>query len=64
MPSYDLRCEACGHRFEKFLTRLLRDSDKVCPECGSADVRPGLGGGVIAGPKQSGGACVPRGGFA
>ena len=47
MPTYELKCNPCGSRFEKFLGRLLRDTDKVCPECGSSDVRTGLGGGIL-----------------
>ena len=47
MPTYDLICESCGTRFERFLPRLLRREDKVCPECGSDEVRTGVGGGVL-----------------
>ena len=39
MASYDLVCETCDHRFEVFRQGFLRDDDKVCPECGSDDVR-------------------------
>lgn len=39
MASYDLMCEACGHAFEVFCQGFLRDEDKVCPSCGSTDVR-------------------------
>lgn len=38
MPTYDLECSKCGHKFELFLTRFIRDDDRVCPECGSTDV--------------------------
>jgi putative FmdB family regulatory protein len=44
MPTYELVCHDCGHRFEKFLMRLLRDEDCVCPACGSAEVKRGVGG--------------------
>ena len=47
MPTYDLECRDCGMRFEKFLTRLLAAQDKVCPSCGSVDVRTGVGGGFL-----------------
>lgn len=50
MPTYDLVCRSCGHRFERFMMRLLRDEDKVCPACGSHDVGTGVGGGYAA-PK-------------
>lgn len=47
MPTYDLECRDCGERFEKFLVRFLSAEDKVCPRCGSADVRTGVGGGIL-----------------
>lgn len=47
MPTYELICDDCGSRFERFLTRLLRREDRVCPECGSRRVRSGVGGGVL-----------------
>lgn len=62
MPTYELRCAECGNRFERFLMRLLKDTDKVCPECGSTRVEAGLGGGFVARPASAAG-CVPRGGF-
>ena len=43
MPTYDLTCEECGERFERFLTRMLRDEDRVCPPCGSIEGPPGAG---------------------
>ena len=38
MPTYDYKCEECGHRFEKmqsFSAPLL----KTCPECGQDQLR-------------------------
>jgi putative FmdB family regulatory protein len=65
MPTYELGCRACGHSYERFLTRLLREEDKVCPVCGSRDVSQGVGGGYVApvrrGEDVSG--CVPSRGF-
>jgi len=63
MPTYELRCKNCGHEFDRFLMRLLREADKVCPECGSSDVSTGVGGGYVASPVTSSGSCTPRGGF-
>ncbi len=65
MPTYELTCRACGTRFERFLARMLRDEDKVCPSCGSTDVRQGVGGGYVSKPAtgRSGGGCAPRGGI-
>lgn len=64
VPTYELRCEECGNRFERFLQRLLAESDRVCPRCGSVRVKPGVGGGYVAGPARSETPCAPRGGFA
>lgn len=64
MPTYELRCLECGHAFDRFLMRLLKQSDKVCPECGSTRVQTGVGGGFVVRQGESGSACVPRGGFA
>ncbi len=65
MASYDLICDACGHDFEVFRQGFLRDEDRVCPDCGSAEVRQkftsflsnlsGSGGdGGCAAPSHSG----------
>lgn len=33
MPTYDFKCESCGHKFSKFVA--IKDKDNVkCPECG------------------------------
>ncbi|MGB4594217.1 MAG: zinc ribbon domain-containing protein [Coriobacteriia bacterium] len=63
MPTYDLTCQECGHRFELFLIRLLRDGDKVCPECGSTKVVTGVGGGFVQTASSPGSSCAPSGGF-
>jgi putative FmdB family regulatory protein len=39
MASYDLVCDECGHSFEVFRQGFLKDEDRVCPDCGSEDVR-------------------------
>lgn len=33
MPTYEYRCNACGHRFEK-LQKFSDDPIRTCPECG------------------------------
>ncbi|MFW6193854.1 MAG: FmdB family zinc ribbon protein [Gemmatimonadota bacterium] len=33
MPTYEYRCDACGHRFER-LQRFSDDPVRTCPECG------------------------------
>jgi putative FmdB family regulatory protein len=64
MPTYDLTCKACGNRFERFLTRLLRQEDKVCPLCGSQNVSAGVGGGYVKSPSvTSVSTCASSGGF-
>ncbi len=63
MPTYDLTCKECGHRFERFLTRLLRDTDKVCPKCSSVQVVAGVGGGFFARTVESSVGCSSTGGF-
>ncbi|MBE0475963.1 MAG: zinc ribbon domain-containing protein [Coriobacteriia bacterium] len=64
MPTYELKCDRCGERHERFVPRLLQEDDKVCPACGSTDVRTGVGGGYISALKSgSGSGCAPGGGF-
>ncbi len=37
MPTYDYRCDSCGHRFE--LTQSIKDDPiTVCPNCGEEAV--------------------------
>lgn len=45
MPTYELRCKECDHRFDVFVMRMLRNDDCLCPECGSREVIRGVGGG-------------------
>lgn len=47
MPTYDLICRSCGHRYEKFVMRVLRTGEATCPRCGSVEVSRGVGGGVV-----------------
>jgi len=48
MPTYDYKCDACGHAFEK-VQSIKADSLKKCPECGKQKLRRliGTGGGFI-----------------
>lgn len=55
MPTYDLKCQDCGERFERFLMRIIRDEDRVCPRCGSASVTTGPGGGSVSFGRSAGG---------
>ena len=38
MPTYEYKCDACGHAFERFQS-ITADAIKRCPECGKAKVR-------------------------
>lgn len=55
MPTYDLRCRACGQKSERFVLRMLTDDDLVCPVCGSRDVIKGIGGGFVSVARPSSG---------
>jgi len=48
MPTYDYKCETCGHKFEAFPS-ITAEPIKICPVCKKNKVRRliGLGGGVI-----------------
>ena len=45
MPTYDYRCAACGHKFEKF-QKITDGAIRKCPECGRLKVRRLLGTGA------------------
>ncbi len=47
MPTYDLTCTQCGCRAERFVPRMIRDDDRVCPDCGAGQMKIGVGGGVL-----------------
>ncbi len=48
MPTYEYRCEACGHEFEKFQS-ITADPIKQCPKCGKKKCKRliGIGAGLI-----------------
>lgn len=48
MPTYEYKCEACGHAFEQFQSIMAKPTRK-CPKCGKAKVRRliSTGGGMI-----------------
>ena len=48
MPTYDYRCEACGHAFEKFQS-ITAEPIKECPACGKKKAKRliGTGAGII-----------------
>lgn len=62
MASYDLVCDECGHDFEVFRQGFLRDEDRVCPDCGSTEVRQKFSSFLKNIGGSSGGGCsVPSG---
>ena len=38
MPTYEYRCEACGHTFEQFQS-IKADPIRRCPQCGKNKVK-------------------------
>ncbi|PKQ29420.1 MAG: hypothetical protein CVT60_05460 [Actinobacteria bacterium HGW-Actinobacteria-10] len=61
LPTYELTCQDCGERFDRFFMRMIREEDKVCPSCGSRAVRSGLGGGFLKTSASTTPACGDRG---
>lgn len=45
MPTYDYRCNACGHTFEEFQSMSEAELRK-CPECGKLKLERLIGGGA------------------
>lgn len=45
MPTYEYRCNACGHEFEQFQS-ITADAIKVCPKCKKKTVQRLLSGGA------------------
>ncbi len=64
MASYDLICEDCGNSFEVFRQGFLKDEDRVCPECGSAEVRQKFSSFLsnLGSASTSSGCAAPSGG--
>jgi putative FmdB family regulatory protein len=64
MASYDLICEDCGNSFEVFRQGFLKDEDRVCPECGSVDVRQKFSSFLsnLGGASASSACAAPSGG--
>lgn len=48
MPIYDLKCDDCGHTFEKFVTSFIKEEEKECPRCYSRKVSQQFNGGSFA----------------
>ncbi|GIU80743.1 MAG: zinc ribbon domain-containing protein [Bryobacteraceae bacterium] len=66
MPMYEYRCEECGAKYEQLRRMSEADTNLECPACGSLNVRREVSACAIGGSassSNSGGGCVPRGGF-
>ncbi len=61
MASYDLVCDECGHDFEVFRQGFLKDDDRVCPECGSTEVRQKFTSFLSSIGGSGGGCAAPSG---
>ncbi|MBM4344678.1 MAG: zinc ribbon domain-containing protein [Deltaproteobacteria bacterium] len=46
MPTYDYRCAACDHRFEKH-QRITEPAGALCPACGDPDCKRLITGGTF-----------------
>ena len=48
MPTYEYRCAACGHAFERF-QKISDDPVRTCPECGEDEAERLIssGGGLV-----------------
>jgi putative FmdB family regulatory protein len=45
MPTYDYRCESCGHELEVF-QRISESPKRKCPRCKKSKLRRKIGGGA------------------
>ena len=43
MAHFDLICKDCGHKFVVVTRAAIREKQKTCPECSSANVRQSFG---------------------
>ena len=46
MPTYEYRCDSCGHQFEEF-QKITADPIETCPECSGTVQKLINGGGFI-----------------
>lgn len=57
MPTYDYRCDGCGHAFE-VSQRITEEPLKNCPSCSRDELRRLIGGGGALIFKGSGFYCT------
>ena len=53
MPTYDYRCDACGHAFEEF-QQISKNPLRTCPKCHKRKLRRLIGAGAAVIFKGSG----------
>lgn len=61
MATYDFICGACGDEFELFVQGFIKDEEKLCPACGSADVRQKFSSFLRGFGDRASGQCAPTG---
>jgi len=61
MPTYEYKCSACGHAFERFHS-MTTDPVKTCPKCGGKVQRVISGGAgvLVKGSNPGAGAARER----
>ncbi|HHV64600.1 MAG TPA: zinc ribbon domain-containing protein [Peptococcaceae bacterium] len=66
MPTYDLKCEDCGHKFTVFCSISAKDK-QTCPECQSSNISQRFTAvnitGVSGGSKDCGSCSSGKSGF-
>jgi len=64
MPTYEYRCNECGHRFEAWLRSLDSAAPEECPNCKAPQIRrvPSLFGKLKTAAGSVAGACGYLGG--
>ena len=50
MAVIDIVCQSCKHKFQVVTRGVIKAKQKLCPECGSADVRQTFGSYLRNGP--------------
>jgi putative FmdB family regulatory protein len=52
MPIYEFKCSACGDLFEVMGGYAEREKERVCPKCGSTEVKQAISLFSAAPPKS------------
>lgn len=57
MPSYDLVCQTCNHKFSVFCS-MSQKEHQLCPECGSDQIKQRFTTVNVVGKSSGGGPSV------